>query len=64
MFWALLCPSSGAHDYTVDYHVSFCKDGRGSVDVKLRLLVLYVRCEVLCRSVVLDNLILGNQCPL
>jgi len=21
MFWALLCPSSGAHDYNVDYHI-------------------------------------------
>ena len=36
--------------------VSFCKDGRGSVDVKLLFLVVCVRCEVLCRSVVLDNL--------
>jgi len=35
--------------------VSFCKDGRGSVNVKLWFLVVYVRCEVLCRSVVLDN---------
>jgi len=22
MFRALLCPSSGAHDYNVDYHIS------------------------------------------
>jgi len=21
MFWALLCPSSGAHDYNVGYHI-------------------------------------------
>jgi hypothetical protein len=21
MFWAPLCPSSGAHDYTADYHM-------------------------------------------
>ena len=21
MFWALLCPSSGAHDYSADYHM-------------------------------------------
>jgi len=35
--------------------VSFCKDGRGSVNVKLCFLVVYVRCEVVCRSVVLDN---------
>jgi len=31
---------------------------RGSVNVKLWFLVLYVRCEVLCRSVVLDNVFL------
>ena len=35
--------------------VSFCKDGRGSVNVKLCFLVVYVRCEVLCRSFVLDK---------
>ena len=35
--------------------VSFCEDGRGSVNVKLWFIVLYVWCEVLCRSVVLDN---------
>ena len=35
--------------------VSFCKDGRGSVNIKLCFLVVYGRCEVLCRSVVLDN---------
>jgi len=30
--------------------VSFCKDGRGSVSVKLWFLVVYVRCEVFfCR---------------
>ena len=34
--------------------VSSCKDGRGSVNVKLWFLVVYVRCEVLCSSVVLD----------
>ena len=33
--------------------VSFYRDGRGSVNVKLWFLVVYVRCEVLCRSVVL-----------
>jgi len=38
--------------------VSFCKDGRGSVNVKLWFLVVYVRCEVLCRLVVLDNVFL------
>ena len=32
--------------------VSFYKDGWGSVNVKLWFLVLYVRCEVLCRLVV------------
>jgi len=39
---------------------SFCKDGRGSVNVKLWFLVVYVRCEVLCHSVVLDNMFLLN----
>ena len=34
---------------------SFCKDGRGSVNVKLWFLVVYFGCEVLCHSVVLDN---------
>ena len=38
--------------------VSFCKDGEGSVNVKLWFLVVYVQCEVLCRSVVLDNVFL------
>ena len=37
--------------------VSFCTDGRGSVNAKLWFLVVCVRCEVLCRSVVLDWLI-------
>ena len=37
MFRALLCPSTGARDYNVDYHIcrSFCKDGGVSVNVKL-----------------------------
>jgi len=35
--------------------VFFCKEGRGSINLKLWFLVVYVRCEVLCRSVVLDN---------
>jgi len=38
--------------------VSFCKDGRGSVNVKLWFLVVYVWCEVLCCSVSLDNVFL------
>jgi len=38
--------------------VSFCKDGRGSISVKLWFLVVYVRCEVVCRSVVFDNVFL------
>ena len=37
--------------------VSFCKDGRGSVNAKLWFLVVYVRCEVLRR---LD---VGNKIP-
>jgi len=38
--------------------VSFCKDRRGSVNVKLWFLVVCVRCEVICCSVVLDNVFL------
>ena len=38
--------------------VRFCKDGRGSVNVKLWFLVVYVRCGVLCRLVVLDKVVL------
>ena len=38
--------------------VSFCKDGGGSVNVKLWFLVVYVRCEVLCRLVVAGNVFL------
>jgi len=38
--------------------VSFCKDGRGGVNVKLWFLVVYVRCEVVCRSVVFDKVLL------
>jgi len=38
--------------------VSFCKDGGGSVNVKLCFLVVYVRCEVLCRLVVAGNVFL------
>ena len=40
--------------------VSFCKDGGGSVNVKLLFLVLYVWCEVLCCLDVLDNVFLLN----
>jgi len=38
--------------------VSFCKDGKGSVNIKVWFLVVYVRCEVICHSVVLDNVFL------
>ena len=38
--------------------VSFYKDGGGSVNVKLRFLVVRVRCEVLCRLVVAGNVFL------
>ena len=38
--------------------VSFCKDGGGSVNVKLWFLVVYVRCEVLCCLVVAGNVFL------
>ena len=35
--------------------VSFCKNERGSVSVKLWFLVVYIWCEVLFRSFVHDN---------
>jgi len=35
--------------------VSFCKDGRDSANIKVWFLVVYVLCEVLCRSVALDS---------
>jgi len=38
--------------------VSFCKDGGVSVNVNLCFLVLYVRCDLLCRFVVAGNLFL------
>jgi len=38
--------------------VLFCKDGGGSVNVKLLFLVVYVRCEVLCCLVVAGNVFL------
>ena len=38
--------------------VSFCKDGRGSVNVKLWFLVVYVRCEDLCLSVLAGQVFL------
>jgi len=38
--------------------VSFCKDGTGGVNTKLWFLVVYVRCEVLCHSVLLDYVFL------
>jgi len=38
--------------------LSFCKDGGVRVNVKSCFLVLYVRCEVLCRLVVVGNVFL------
>ena len=38
--------------------VSLCKDGGVSVNVNLLFLVVYVRCDVLCRFVVADNVFL------
>ena len=38
--------------------VSFCKDGEGSVYVKIMFLVVCVCCEVLCRLVVAGNVFL------
>jgi len=37
--------------------VSFCKNGSGSVNVKLWFLVVYVRCEFLCYLVVAGNVL-------
>jgi len=60
MFRALLCPSLGAPDYDVDYHIglSFYKYEGVSVSVNLWLLVVCVRCEVLCHFVVSGNVFL------
>ena len=49
--------------------VSFCRDRRVSVNVKLWFFVVYVRCEGLCRSVLLDKVFLCvpinlNSCDL
>ena len=38
--------------------VLFCKDGGVSVNVKVWFLVVYVRCEVLCRLVEAGNMFL------
>jgi len=38
--------------------VSFCKDGRVSVNVNLWFLVVYVQCEFVCRFVVAGNVFL------
>ena len=38
--------------------VWFYKDGKSSVNVKLWFLVVYVRCEVLCRLVLAGNVFL------
>ena len=38
--------------------ISFCKDGRVSINVNLWFLVVYVRCEVLCCLVVAANVFL------
>ena len=38
--------------------VSFCKDGGGSVNVKLWFLVVCVRCEVVCRLFVAGDVFL------
>jgi len=38
--------------------VSFCKDGGGSVSIKLCFLMVCVRCEVVCRLFVAGNVFL------
>jgi len=40
--------------------VSFCKDGGGSVKIKLWFLGLYVRYVLLCRLVIAGNVFLLN----
>ena len=59
MFRALLRPSSEALELMLftTLVVSFCKDGV-SVKVNLCFLVVCVRCEVLCRLVVLGKVFL------
>ena len=44
MFGTILCPSSGTRYYNIHYQIglSFCKVGRGSVNVKLWFLMVYV----------------------
>ena len=37
---------------------SFCKDGGGSVNIKLWFLMVCVLCEVVCRPVVTGNMFL------
>jgi len=43
--------------------ISFFKGGRANVNVKLCFLLVCVRCEVLCRLVVLDNFALTLARP-
>jgi len=38
--------------------VPFCKDGGGSINVKLWFLLVCVQCDVLCRLVVAGNMFL------
>ena len=42
--------------------VPFCKNGGISVNLKLWFLVVYVRCEVLCHTVIAGNMVLLNFC--
>jgi len=39
--------------------VLFCKDGGGSVNIRLWFLVVCIRCEVVCRFVVAGNVFLS-----
>jgi len=41
--------------------ILFCKDGGGSINVKLWFLVVYVQCEVLCCLVVAGNMFLSGN---
>jgi len=42
--------------------VSFCKDGGVSVNVNLWFLVVCVRCEVVCRELLMKGIVVPETC--
>jgi len=42
--------------------VSFCKDGKDSVNAGLWFLVVCVRCEVLCRELLMMGIAVPETC--